>query len=788
MPQSERWVDILIIKRSLILTYCIPEHKKIQDYLGRLVVVPLRKEKLLGCVIRKSDPGQLKNILDVESIICPEVFLSPLSLKLAQFISNYYACSLSKTLEKIFPGGSYTVVRRQLKVVKEIPEKYLNASPSLTRLNSRKELNYLTVKKNLSREHNLDLLAKLINEKYLTSHYFIPPPQKSVFSTRLITLTSKIQQYLSPRQIRLLEILALHQGTLPLDKLITLIGPKVVDTVIQLARRRIIRISRIPATLPPSDFQLTPEQKAVVEKIINLYTPDQFLPILLHGITGSGKTLVYKKIMEKVLSLHKKVLVLVPEIGLIQQTVNYFRAAFPQYHIGFYHSSLSSRIRFDQYRLAAQTKIDIIIGTRSAIFIPLEPLGLVVVDEEHSRQYKEQESPPLYSARDLAVVKAKYHRCPVILGSATPSAESYLNAQQGKYIYTQLTKRVKNARLPSCFITPIEPQAKLSLTPGLIENLEQCGKQQRQAILLINRRGYANFVICPSCGEVINCPQCQVTMTYHRSIDKLICHYCNYQKKIPAKCPHCENNRLHIHGWGTQKVEQQLKQLLPQRIIVRLDTDVLKRKKMTHAEVFNEFQRYNTSILLGTQMVSKGLDFPGVSLVGIIDADEALSFPDFRCGEYTFQLLVQAAGRSGREDQKGKVIIQTRNPRHPVILHASKHDYISFISQELNMRKAANYPPYSKLIRIIIKSTNLNLVKQTANKFKILIEKKIGGKYELLGPSPAPLEKIKRYHRWHLLIKTDKTDHLGVRLLNLKESINSSKISIIIDVDPQWMM
>lgn len=786
MQSSIKTVDVLVIGRNLLLTYEIPERYEADDLYGKLVVIPLRREKLLGCVIKRSEFTKFKKLQKIDYVISDDIFFSENLLKLANFISEYYGNTLSKTLEKIFPSGTYTSLKRIVILKNKIPEKICSRSKICSRLQSRKEVSQQRFLSVLKKENNEDLYLFLLDSGYIDINFILPPPLNPNLRRRICFIKNMENDNLTVQEKRILDLLILNNNEMEIQNLLEITDHRSLKILISLIRKKILGIKRLSDIQENYDFILTDEQESALEKINNSITYEKNEIFLLHGITGSGKTLVYQKAVEHCLDSNKKALLLIPEIGLTPQITDFFRSCFPDKKIGLFHSSLSPRVRFDTFRLASKGLLDIIIGTRSSIFLPLKDIGIIIVDEEHSQQYKEEESPPFYSARDIAVFRGKNESISVILGSATPSAESYVNAKSSKYSLLKLERRVNNAKLPQCRITVINPKLRSPITPPLVTALKRILNDGHQAILLMNRRGYSNFIICPSCGEVINCPHCRVAMTYHKTVEKLICHYCNHLKPIPDKCPKCNSKKLHLHGWGTEQVEKEFKRIFPEINLIRLDTDILKMKKRTHRDVFSEFHNVKSSVLLGTQMVAKGLDFPGVSLVGIIDADSSISFPDFRSAENTFQLIVQAAGRAGRASENGEVIIQTRNPNNKIISYAQNHDYESFINSELKMRKEAKYPPYVRLVRIIISSGDEKRARETSAEVKKILSKE--NKWEILGPSKAPLEKIKGKFRWHMLLKIPKSKIIGKEIYNLVNKKRWKNSKVFVDVDPQWML
>ena len=511
---------------------------------------------------------------------------------------------------------------------------------------------------------------------------------------------------------------------------------------------------------------------------------------LLRGVTGSGKTEVYLQAISRVLKLGKQAVVLVPEISLTPQTVKRFKDRFGD-RVAILHSRLSVGERFDEWRRIRGGEADIVVGARSAVFAPMTNLGLIVVDEEHDESYKQEEM-PCYHARDVAIWRAEAHSAPVILGSATPALESTYLAAEGKYQLLVLPQRVMKRRLPSVNIVDMREELKKGnrtiLSESLRTAIEKRVRLGQQMMILLNRRGYATSVLCRGCGYVMQCDNCRVSLTYHELGNSVRCHYCGLVKPLPAQCPQCRSRYLHRFGVGTQRVEAVLRQEFPRSRLLRMDYDTTRRKG-AHADILNRFRRGQADILLGTQMIAKGHDFPGVTLVGIITADTALNIPDFRAGERTFQLLTQVGGRAGRGDQKGEVIIQTYTPEHYSIQAAAGQDYISFYKEELEFRRELSYPPFNFLVRLLVAGADedevIGKAQEVAGELKSrmnILEKT--DQPVLLGPTPAPLSLVRNKFRWHVLLRG--REELVRSILDgwVETLPKSTELSVHVDVAP----
>ena len=527
---------------------------------------------------------------------------------------------------------------------------------------------------------------------------------------------------------------------------------------------------------------LTPLQQEVVTKVIQ---GDYRKPFLLFGVTGSGKTEVYMNIIEHVLNQGKTAIILVPEISLTPQMVEQFSNRFGN-QIAALHSALSDGEKYDEWRRIARGEASIVIGARSAIFAPLKNIGIIIMDEEHSDSYKQGDKDPRYHARDIAIWRAKYHACPVLLGSATPSLESMARAQKGVYQLLTLTERVNGRKLPDVEIIDMNQEAKKSsshLTVQLLNEINDCIDRGEQAILFLNRRGFSTFVTCKNCAETIKCPHCDITLTYHKSNRMLRCHYCGYATPLPKVCPNCGEEALSDLGVGTEKIEEELHNLLPYAKVLRMDVDTTSRKG-AHKKMIDAFRGHEYDILLGTQIVAKGLDFSDVTLVGVINADTSLNIPDFRSSENTYSLLSQVAGRSGRSSKQGKVLIQTFNPDHYAISYVKHHDYLGFYKEEMVIRRKLGYPPYYFLCYIKISGRDSKYIYQEALKIKQSLDCSLEHT-TILGPTSLPIFRVNNIYRYGIILKYKREDKLRSELSHIKNHYKiNSKVRIDIDFSP----
>ncbi|PYS15764.1 MAG: primosomal protein N' [Acidobacteria bacterium] len=550
--------------------------------------------------------------------------------------------------------------------------------------------------------------------------------------------------------------------------------------------RQLLLSCRATPPLRGGELVMTPDQTKALSTINS--TPG-FRPILLHGVTGSGKTEIYMQAVEHFLAAGKTSLILVPEIGLTPQLTDQFARRFPN-QIAILHSSLTRRQRIDEWLRIYRGEVPIVIGTRSAVFAPLGNLALIVVDEEHETSYK-QEEVPRYHARDTAVMRAKLAGAAVVLGSATPSMESFHNAASQKYDYVMLTTRVEGRPLPAVEIVNMREEyaaegKQVVLSRRLLEAINARLDRGEQTMILLNRRGYATFLLCRHCGFTFQCNSCSVAMTYHRSIEKLLCHYCGLARRPPARCPECDSEYIHYVGEGTERLEAELKCRFPEARVGRIDRDAMRHMR-DYERVLGGFRAGDIDILAGTQMIAKGHDFPRVTLVGVVGADAPLALPDFRAAERTFQLLTQVAGRSGRGGRPGEVVIQSYFPDHYTFQLAVTQRFEDFYARESRYRKAMFYPPFTALAGIMVTDRDRGRAADTAREIGEYLDSLRSNAMRILGPAPAPLERIKRMHRQQLLIKSSSRASLHQLLGRLRQYIEDRKFGstrVFIDVDP----
>lgn len=532
---------------------------------------------------------------------------------------------------------------------------------------------------------------------------------------------------------------------------------------------------------------MTPDQTKAFDSINQSIVHNQHDIYLLKGVTGSGKTEIYLQTISEVIDKGEGALMLVPEIALTPQMVHRFKSRFGE-QVAVLHSGLSNGEKYDEWRKIEKEEAKVVVGARSSIFAPLKNIGIIIIDEEHETTYKQEEFPK-YHARDVAIWRGQYHKCPVVLGSATPSLESRARATKGVYTLLELNNRVNNHAMPEVAVVDMRDEAKKGnhsiFSESLLQALNERISRNEQSVLLLNRRGYSSFVMCRDCGYVLECPNCDISQTLHMDTKTMKCHYCGHEEGIPNICPQCTSRSIRYFGTGTQKVEEELNKLMPQARIIRMDVDTT-RKKGAHEKLFNKFENKEADILLGTQMIAKGLDFPEVTLVGVINADTALGLPDFRSAEKTFQLLTQVSGRSGRGEKEGKVIIQSYNPEHYAIQYAKKHDYDAFYKREMHLRHLSEYSPYYFLLKISVSHENEMTAAKKISQYTDYIRPALSDKAIVLGPTPKSIARTHNRYHFQVLIKYKQEPKLTEKIHDLLQDTQKEQAKgVFISIDYQ---
>lgn len=596
---------------------------------------------------------------------------------------------------------------------------------------------------------------------------------------------------LPAKQHQALRVLAGSPAPLTANQLAERVGCTTAP-IKQLLRKGLVNATRqrVVSYIPPSATaereaakDLNADQQRALDKILKAIAAESSQPVLLHGVTSSGKTEVYIQAIEEVVRYGRQAVVLVPEISLTPQTTQRFRARFDS--VAVLHSHQSGVERASQWKQIAEGKVQVVVGARSAIFAPVPRLGLIVLDEEHDGSFK-QEQVPRYHARDVAIERCRTSRVPLILGSATPSLETYHAAKRGRYQLLRLPQRVCDQRLPHVQIVDTRSRRPGVISRPLHQAMRDALAEQGQIILLLNRRGHSSQIQCPACGFVMHCPDCDITLTNHRTREVAICHYCEFETATPDRCPKCGFESIRFLGFGTQRLEDEVRTRFPQATCLRMDSDSMK-KPGSHEKALAEFRDGHHQILLGTQMIAKGLDFPNVTVVGVINADTGLHMPNFRAAERTFQLVTQVAGRTGRGDRPGQVFVQTFSPDHPAIVTAAKHDYESFARQEIAIRREFSYPPWTVMMRLIVRGLRLADVAGFAEQLGdrlLQFKEAASSKLRVMGPAPAPIARIRNRYRYHLLVLAVDDRSLQDAAAAIGDVNVPKDVQWIVDIDP----
>ena len=732
--------------------YLIPPEFEGRVEVGSRVKVPFGPREVMGCVTAVVEESPHTNLRSISKVVGRQSLVTPKVLDLARWMADYYCCPVETALRSVLPEA----VRQQEDGWRE--RLYVRIQP---------------------RAGDLPKLTGRQTEIWTLIEEWKEIPLQEVL--RLTGATAET--------IRRLE-----------DKGLVTIAPQVSER--DPYARDVI--------LPTQPLVLNPEQAAALARITSILNAlpavgSSLRPaaaetasatFLLHGVTGSGKTEIYLQAIAHALAQGKGAIVLVPEIALTPQTVERFKARFCagtlQTLVAVLHSHLSAGERHDEWHKIRQGRARIVIGARSAVFAPVDPLGLIIVDEEHEHSYKQEEA-PRYHARDLAVLRGQREGAVVVLGSATPSLESYYNVKRGKYVLLELLTRVDNQKMPLVRVVDMRLEARkekgIPIFSGILkEAMTRRLERKEQTILFLNRRGYSTSLQCPKCGYVAGCPNCSVALTYHRQRQKLCCHICGHEAQAPTVCPEpgCRNPAIRYSGLGTEKVEDTLCRLFPHARIQRMDSDTLKRKE-DYRRILGDFRVGKIDILVGTQMIAKGLHFPNVTLVGIIYADLSLHMPDFRSGERTFQLLTQVSGRAGRGDVEGEVVVQAFTPFHPAIQYARRHDFVGFYDQEIEFREQLSYPPLSRVALLTLKGRNEDKVRLSADHLRGELEKRLAGWKGLIvaGPAPAPLLRAETFYRYQIMLRTRVMSRLSQVLNTLSQALSLPEdVTLTVDIDP----
>lgn len=796
-------VDVPAKQTDREFDYRIPEKWNQVIKPGMRVIVPFGPRMVQGFVTglkAKSDFAKLRFIkepMDLEPILNDEL------LQLGDWLTKEAMCFKISALQAMLPAA---MKAKYEKVIKVVEDKKEQLPPSIQNLFGKNDsLSW----KDVIEGENASLVQKEMQNGNLELEYNVKNRLnkktvrviKSLLSPmELKEMASAISSH-AKKQQELLQYFIEHQEPIPLKELLELMNTS-SGTVKSLVSKGALaemdqEIYRDPyenrvfeKSIP---FTLTAEQTAALKPIQEKIHHDEHDVFLLYGVTGSGKTEVYLQAIASVIEKGKEAIMLVPEISLTPQTVKRFKERFGE-QVAVMHSGLSVGEKYDEWRKIHRKEVKVVVGARSAVFAPFENLGLVIIDEEHESSYKQEET-PRYHARDVAIERAKSYGCPVILGSATPTLESFARAKKNVYKLLTLSQRMNKNALPAVDIVDMREELRTGnrsmFSELLFTKLKDRLDKGEQTVLMLNKRGHSSFVMCRSCGLVINCPNCDISLTYHRFNDIMKCHYCGFEEGMPSVCPECESEHIRFFGTGTQKVEEELAKILPEARVIRMDVDTTS-KKGSHERLLNAFGEGKADILLGTQMIAKGLDFPNITLVGVLSADTMLHLPDFRSSEKTFQLLTQVSGRAGRHQLPGEVVIQTYTPEHYSIELSALQDYDAFYEREMYLRRQSHYPPYYYVVLITVSHEDLIKTVSVTEKITNYLGSRLNRDSVVLGPVASPISRINNRYRYQCLIKykrePDLNQHLRTLLEHYQKETAQNHLQISIDLNPQIMM
>ncbi len=802
-------------------TYKVPLELENQINIGIRVIVQFGAKKYFSALVYKLHSNPPKGNYEVKSIDdildeAPVINLSQLSLW--EWIVDYYCCTLGEVYKAALPSA--LKLESQTKVSfnpnYNFKEHLSGEEEALfLMLQGHGQTNIQDINRFLGKKSSLSILKKLLDKKAIyieekIAESYRPKTVSHVSLNPNLNTEDLIKNTLeklknAKKQQALLEfflseiILNPNEHKIPKKELLEksrsnsgILKALIDKEILQLEQ---IETGRLDTSFDQEQkiFELNDVQQAAFAQIKKQLTENK--PVLLHGVTSSGKTEIYIKLIEEQLKLGNQVLYLVPEIGLTTQLINRMRKAFGN-KAGIYHSKFNDAERLETWQNILNNKEDsfqIVLGARSAVFLPFKKLGLIIVDEEHESSYKQFDPAPRYNARDVAVVMGQIHNAGVLLGTATPSFESYFNAKTGKYALTEITERFKNISLPEVIIADIRmamrtKRMKSFLTPELFDEISLALEKNEQVILFQNRRGFAPYIQCKTCGWIPKCKHCDVSLTYHKNNSSLICHYCGHAVSLPSKCSNCQSEDIQTRGYGTEKIEEELQILFPEAKIARMDMDTTRAKK-GYERLIYQFENRQVDILVGTQMVTKGLDFDNVSVVGVLSADQLLNYPDFRSFERAFQLIAQVSGRAGRKNKQGKVIVQTYQPKHPVLTEVAGNNFQQSFNRQMGERKLFKYPPYYRIVKVVVKHKNTARLDMATNYLAANLCKIFP--FKVLGPEYPVISRIQTWYQkeiWVKLEKDSKLSHSKELIMNeitkTKSAQNNSNLIAYVDVDP----
>jgi primosomal protein N' (replication factor Y) len=805
----------LPVPLDMVFTYRVPAEAA--PIVGGRVLVPFRQQRMTGIVVELHDRKPSVITKSILSVLDSSPVLDELLLRLARWIADYYLAPLGEVCRTMLPLMAEFKRSIGYRITEQGHTALHLAGMSGSSARSRRSpeeqvtefqvLDYMAgTDGELVREQTLrsatraprKTLEGMVRKKWLTRED-ISAPQDAKRTVQFALLKSADSK-LNENQRTLIERLSASGGKLPVEALQALEVPR--TTLGTLVRRGLVEIVEQPAEFTvsrakprpsPFDFDFNDAQKCALSRLRESVDRRKFAGMLLHGVTGSGKTAVYLAGMRAVLDAGRSAILLVPEIGLTPAVAADLHQIFGD-EVAILHSALTDRERAEQWHRIKKKEARIVVGTRSAVFAPVEDLALIIVDEEHDSSYKQEET-PRYHARDIAVMRAKMANAVVVLGSATPSLESYFNAKKGKYALIELPDRVERRPLPEVEIVDMrlefqETGHEQVISRKLASEINERLDRREQVMVLLNRRGYSPVVLCRTCGKKLECNNCAIALTHHKREHKMVCHYCGYTAPVPKACVHCGSEYVYFLGTGSEKLEELLHGMFPQARIARLDRDTV-RGHEDFERTLSALNEGDLDLLVGTQMIAKGHDIHGVTLVGVVGADVALGLPDFRAAERTFQLLTQVAGRAGRGQSPGKVILQTYFQDHYAVQYAARHDFVGFYEKELQFRSWMHYPPYSSLANVLVRSDKLDLALEWSGLLGRWFNQTRHEDVRVLGPAAAPIMRLKRDYRYHFVLKSPSREKLNTTLRAMLNHAAQQKIprtQVIVDMDALWLM
>ncbi len=792
-------VDIAAKQTDRIFEYHIPDELGGVE-IGSRVFVPFGPRKLQGFVVGLSEKskykGKLKDLLLVVDEMPP---LTPELVKLSADLANHVFSYRITILKAMLPRVMRANYRKILTPVSAKAKKMPLFQGDPVDLSDITDVKQVTFVRKLLRNADAKIEYLVENRaKVKTQNQYLLTEDKAEY----VKIYNALRQNAVKQKQLLMDIIENYQQYPKFQDNLERDAQVNTSTLTSAVKKGWFKKKAVEVYRDPlSGFNGDPKKKAITlndqqQNALNEITPAinerKAQIFLLEGITGSGKTEVYLHAISKALKQGRNALMLVPEISLTPQMVRQVKARFGE-QIAVLHSGLSEGELYDEWRRIRRGEVRVVVGARSAVFAPLTNIGLIVIDEEHESSYK-QEDNPRYHARDVAIWRSKYNHCPLVLGSATPSLDSRARAQKGVYKLLRLTKRANNKKLPEVKLIDLKhvqfAGSQFDLSVELVDAIKESLAKKEQVILMLNRRGFANFMLCRECGYVMKCPNCDLSLTMHKDTGEMQCHYCGYTEPIPKCCPNCHSSQIRFLGTGTQKVQEELLQLIPTAKVLRMDVDTTRRKG-SYKRILDAFGNHEADILLGTQMIAKGLDFPNVTLVGVINADTGLWVPDYNASERTFELLTQVAGRAGRAEKTGKVLIQTYNPEHYAIKLAQTQDYERFYGYEMRVRHAGNYPPYFYTVLISVASKKEQNAAREAFTIKRRLQQNLHASTIILGPTPSAIARLKNQYYYQILVKYKSEDNLNKLLHQIQDSAQEIKkygLNVYIDNEPERIM